>query len=456
MTIKVGDRMPAGEFFVMGQDGPEKLSTDELFGGKKVVLFSVPGAFTPTCSAKHLPGFVSNEAALKGKGVDTIACMAVNDVFVMSAWGKDAAADGKVLMLADGNGTYANALGLEMDGSGFGLGTRGQRFSVIVDDGVVSQLNVEAPGAFEVSSARCRRSFAGTRGRSRRGRSPMMMNPFIDVDSLHKAMRRAQSEPIVLFDCRFDLPAPHQGFQRYLDGHLPGARYAHLDRDLARPPNPTEGRHPLPARADFCDFLSASGVTRTSRVVAYDDAGGAIAARLWWLLGEVGHEERQLLSGGFQAWEKAGHDIEVILPSIEPTDYLPAASLNAPALETADIEDFLSGGGVLLDARAGPRFRGEQEPIDPVAGHVPGATNLPFNALLDADGRLLPEADRRRVIEQVTGGQDGNAVATMCGSGVTACFLIAASASVGLGQPRLYAGSWSEWIRDPQRPVGQD
>jgi len=153
MTIKVGDRMPDGQFMVMGPDGPQPLGTDALFAGKKVVLFSVPGAFTPTCSAKHLPGFISNAAALKAKGVDTIACMAVNDVFVMSAWGKSAGAGDNVVMLADGNGTYAKALGLELDGSKFGLGTRGQRFSVIVEDGTVKQLNVEQPGAFEVSSA---------------------------------------------------------------------------------------------------------------------------------------------------------------------------------------------------------------------------------------------------------------------------------------------------------------
>lgn len=145
--------MPEGQFMVMGANGPEPLSTGDLFSGKKVVLFSVPGAFTPTCSAKHLPGFVDNADQLKAKGVDTIACMAVNDVFVMSAWGKAGNAGDKVLMLADGNGEYAKALGLEMDASKFGMGTRGQRFSLIVDDGVVTQVNIEPPGAFGVSSA---------------------------------------------------------------------------------------------------------------------------------------------------------------------------------------------------------------------------------------------------------------------------------------------------------------
>ena len=153
MSIKVGDKMPKGQFTRMGANGPEPVSTDDLFNGKKVVLFSVPGAFTPTCSAKHLPGFISNADAIKAKGVDTIACMAVNDVFVMKAWGDSSKAAGKVEMLADGNGEYARALGLELDASKFGMGTRGQRFSLIVDDGVVTQLNVEPPGQFGVSSA---------------------------------------------------------------------------------------------------------------------------------------------------------------------------------------------------------------------------------------------------------------------------------------------------------------
>ena len=153
MTIKVGDKMPQGQFTRMGANGPEPVTTDDLFRGKKVVLFSVPGAFTPTCSAKHLPGFIQQADAIKAKGVDTIACMAVNDVFVMGAWGQSSKADGKVIMLADGNGEYARALGLELDASKFGMGTRGKRFSLIVQDGVVKQLNIEPPGEFGVSSA---------------------------------------------------------------------------------------------------------------------------------------------------------------------------------------------------------------------------------------------------------------------------------------------------------------
>jgi glutaredoxin/glutathione-dependent peroxiredoxin len=154
MTIKAGDRMPEGKLALMGADGkPGSITTQELFAGKKVVLFAVPGAFTPTCSMKHLPGFVDQAAAIKAKGVDTVACMAVNDVFVMSAWGQSASAGDAVLMLSDGNGEYTKALGLELDASGFGMGARAKRFSAIVDDGVLTQLNIEPPGEFGVSSA---------------------------------------------------------------------------------------------------------------------------------------------------------------------------------------------------------------------------------------------------------------------------------------------------------------
>jgi len=153
MTIKVGDKVPAVNFRVLTAEGPKELTSDELFKGKKVAFFAVPGAFTPTCSQRHLPGYVDKAAALKAKGVDTIACISVNDAFVMGAWGKAQNTDGKVLMLADGNGTFTKELGLEMDGSGFGLGSRSKRYAMVVENGVVKALNVEAPGAFEVSSA---------------------------------------------------------------------------------------------------------------------------------------------------------------------------------------------------------------------------------------------------------------------------------------------------------------
>jgi glutaredoxin/glutathione-dependent peroxiredoxin len=153
MTIKVGDRLPAATFATKTADGIEQVAAEDFFKGKKVALFSVPGAYTPTCSARHLPGYIDKAAELKAKGVEAIACTAVNDAFVLGAWGQASHADDKVTMLADGNAAFVKAIGLEMDGSKFGMGTRGQRFSMLVNDGVVEQLNIEAPGAFEVSSA---------------------------------------------------------------------------------------------------------------------------------------------------------------------------------------------------------------------------------------------------------------------------------------------------------------
>lgn len=152
MTISVGDRLPEVTLVKATEEGPEKVSTSEYFQGKKVALFSVPGAFTPTCSARHLPGYVEKAGELKAKGIDEIVCTAVNDAFVMGAWNKAAGSD-DITMLADGNGEFAEAVGLTMDGSGFGMGKRGQRFSMVVEDGVVKQINVEAPGDFSVSSA---------------------------------------------------------------------------------------------------------------------------------------------------------------------------------------------------------------------------------------------------------------------------------------------------------------
>jgi len=153
MTIKVGDKLPEATFMTMTEDGPKPIATDEVFKGKRVALFAVPGAFTPTCSARHLPGYLEQAGALKSKGVDAIACVSVNDVFVMNAWGKSQDAGDKVIMLADGNGDFTRKLGLEMDASKFGMGARSQRYSMLVNDGVVEKLHVEQPGQFEVSSA---------------------------------------------------------------------------------------------------------------------------------------------------------------------------------------------------------------------------------------------------------------------------------------------------------------
>lgn len=153
MTIQVGDKIPSVNLHMMSEAGPKAVTTDELTDGKKVVLFALPGAFTPTCSAKHLPGFITHADNILAKGVDSIICLSVNDAFVMNAWGKDQNAGDKVLMVADGNGDFTRAIGLEMDGSGFGMGKRSQRYAMVIQDGIVKTLNIEAPRAFEVSSA---------------------------------------------------------------------------------------------------------------------------------------------------------------------------------------------------------------------------------------------------------------------------------------------------------------
>ena len=271
---------------------------------------------------------------------------------------------------------------------------------------------------------------------------------FIPADELR---RHLDDGSAVAVDCRFDLKVPQAGFQAYLDGHIPDARYAHLDRDLAAPIGADTGRHPLPEPEDFTAFVGALGIAPETLVVAYDDAGGAIAARLWWLLGEIGHHRRALLDGGIQAWVGKGYPLAVEMPDIVATDYSPADPLNEPILPLESVQSFIAGGGILLDARAAPRFAGEAEPIDPVAGHVPGAVNLPFPALSDDTGCLLPPEEVRSTFASL--GADGAESAAMCGSGVTACFLIAAMEATGLKPARLYPGSWSEWIRDPQRPV---
>lgn len=257
----------------------------------------------------------------------------------------------------------------------------------------------------------------------------------------------------VVFDCRFNLLATGVGRQAWQAGHIPGARYAHLDEDLAGPVTTTSGRHPLPAANDFAAFLARSGWRPGRHVVAYDAAGGQIAARLWWLMRYFGHDEAALLDGGLAAWTGAGLPLEEGSPAFEacaPVELVPrdgmvvAAGELLPALALGKI--------TLLDARSGERFRGEAEPLDSVAGHVPGARNAPCDANL-RDGRLKPAAELKSMYAPFASESGGRTVVHMCGSGVTACFNLFAMERAGFHDSRLYAGSWSEWIRDPERPV---
>lgn len=266
----------------------------------------------------------------------------------------------------------------------------------------------------------------------------------------------AGSPGCVIVDCRFDLARPAAGEAAWRAGHVPGAHYAHLDRDLSGPVTPATGRHPLPDPWHLAATLSLWGVGPGTLVVAYDDAGGAIAARLWWLLRWLGHARVALLDGGFQAWVAAGLPVTAEPPPQRPARF-DGAPGHMPAIDTAALAQRLRAGTapLLLDARAPARFRGEQEPIDPVAGHVPGAVNAPFQSFLDGSGRFRPPAELRALFAPLLDGRPATAAAVMCGSGVTACHALVAMELAGLPGAALYAGSWSEWIRSPERPVAR-
>ena len=259
----------------------------------------------------------------------------------------------------------------------------------------------------------------------------------------------------VVVDCRFALTDPAAGPAAYARSHIPGARYANLDDDLARHPEPDDGRHPLPDALDFAARLGAWGIGNDSTVVAYDEASGAIAARLWWLLGWLGHDRRLVLDGGFAAWSAAGLPVETENPTWPPARFVPRGVADASVVHTAELPALQVAGGLLVDSRAAPRYRGEQEPIDPVAGHVPGAVNRPGSMNVEADGRLRAADALRRELTELLGGRPPEQLIAMCGSGVTACQLLLALAAAGLDGAKLYAGSWSEWIRDPERPIAK-
>jgi thiosulfate/3-mercaptopyruvate sulfurtransferase len=277
----------------------------------------------------------------------------------------------------------------------------------------------------------------------------MATHPLIDAATLRA--RLGQPGWIVV-DCRFSLQDPAAGRTAYEHGHIPGARYADLDRDLSRPPAPSEGRHPLPEPAAFAAKLEEWGIGPDDTVVAYDEASGAVAARLWWLLGWIGHRNALILDGGLAAWQAAELPIETVRPTWQPKHYPAPHETFSAVVGTSEIPARQRAGDLVVDARGAARYRGEQEPIDPVAGHVPGARNWPF-ANNSAAGVFRPAADLRRDLKQLLDGREPQQLIAMCGSGVTACHLLLAMAVAGLDGGKLYAGSWSEWIRDPKRPI---
>ncbi len=275
-----------------------------------------------------------------------------------------------------------------------------------------------------------------------------MASPLISPTALAK---RLGDSTWVVVDCRFDLADPNAGHAAFRRGHIPGARYAHLDNDLARVPGPTDGRHPLPRVEDFTATLGGWGISATSSVVVYDDMSGAIAARLWWMLRWVGHCAAYVLDGGLKAWEGAGLPLDPEISRIRASQYAARDVRRDWVVPTARLPSEQAKGARLVDARAPERFQGVTEPIDPVAGHVPGAVNWPFSDALQPDGTLCPAEELRARLGHLTD-QSGGLIA-MCGSGVTACHLLLAVNAAGLGDGRVYIGSWSEWIRDPGRPI---
>ncbi|WP_132999372.1 sulfurtransferase [Luteimonas arsenica] len=257
---------------------------------------------------------------------------------------------------------------------------------------------------------------------------------------------------LVVLDARFSLADPAAGEAAWREAHIPGARYAHLDRDLSGAHTPGAGRHPWPEAADFGRSLAAFGITREHQVVACDESDGAFAARAWCLLRMAGHARVAVLDGGLAAWRAQGLPLDAEVPAVSPAVPYPVDFDRARLFDAARVQAHLDDGGLLLDARGGERYRGEVEPIDARAGHVPGATSRPFACNLEA-GRFKPRETLAGEFDALLGEGGPSQVVVMCGSGVTACHHLLAMAHAGLEGAGLYTGSWSGWIEDPRHPV---
>jgi thiosulfate/3-mercaptopyruvate sulfurtransferase len=253
-----------------------------------------------------------------------------------------------------------------------------------------------------------------------------------------------------VFDCRHDLANPKLGEQQYREGHIPGALFAHLDRDLSGRKTGANGRHPLPDPQDFEKWLEKTGLTPQEQAVCYDGGPGAMAARLWWMLRWVGHERVAVLDGGLAKWTKEGRPVTGDVPRFTPFNY-PIRLRHDVAADVGAVERSL-GKSLLLDARAPARYRGEQEPIDPVAGRIPGAKNRFNMDNLSPDGTFKTPAQLKRELEPLLRDDSPAGVIHYCGSGVAACHNLLAMEIAGLEGGKLYAGSWSEWIADSARP----
>lgn len=268
-------------------------------------------------------------------------------------------------------------------------------------------------------------------------------------------LHRAQDDKAcIVVDCRFNLGDTGAGCKNYLEGHIPSAVYAHLDDDLSSPVESSTGRHPLPNADKFAAFLANCGWQPGDRLVAYDNAGGAIAARLWWLMKYFGHDCAGLLDGGIAAWQAAGFELESGHASIVRTTPVGLGPRNELVVPTSEIlRNISTRASVLVDVRASERYRGETEPLDSVAGHIPGSINYPLQLSLSENGRFKSKQEIRDGLLTLFGSNPAKDTVYMCGSGVTACHSIFAAELAGLGNSRIYAGSWSEWIRNAAHPV---
>jgi thiosulfate/3-mercaptopyruvate sulfurtransferase len=266
---------------------------------------------------------------------------------------------------------------------------------------------------------------------------------------------RLDDRKLRIVDCRFELMAPDAGRRAYVEGHIPGAVYADLDKDLSGPVEAGSGRHPLPDTADAEATFSRLGIDAGIDVVCYDAAGGAIASRAWWLLRWLGHTKVTVLDGGLQAWLARDLPLEAGEQEVAHRQFRGVANPSL-VLTSQEIVATLdtSVGCLLVDARDDARFRGEVEPIDTRAGHIPGTSNLPYAACLKDDGSWHDAPALRRLLEPLLGNDQSVSWSVMCGSGVTACHLAISGLLAGYSEPRVYVGSWSEWIRDPSRPIG--
>lgn len=271
--------------------------------------------------------------------------------------------------------------------------------------------------------------------------APAALKPHLDDDNWR------------IIDCRFSLAAPEAGYQGYLEGHIPGALYAHLNDDLSSPAREGTGRHPLPARETLQEKFSAWGIDSTTQVVVYDTSNGTMAARLWWLLRWMGHASVALLDGGLTCWQREGNPLTATRTVVKPRRFVAGVPLEQIIRSEELLTQLGTPDHLLIDVRAPERYSGMMEPLDRIAGHIPGALNLPLQNNLDDEGNFLPPEQLKMLYQQALGNHLPQNVSVMCGSGVTACHTLLALHVAGINGTTLYAGSWSEWITDPQRPV---